>query len=95
MEARTIGCLYLEPKMNGTGTHTFMRLDNKAVISANHYTVLPIPDIVATLVNGWASKNKVHTSLDPAFTFHDIDITLDAADADDTCARHSTYTRYD
>ena len=84
MEARTIGCLYLEPKMNGTGTHSFMRLDNKAVISANHYVVLPIPDIVTTLVNGWASKNKVHTSLDPAFTFHDVDITLDADDADDT-----------
>ena len=84
IEARTIGCLYLEPKMNGTGTHSFMRLDNRAVIAANHYTVLPIPDIVITLVNGWASKNKVHTSLDPAFTFHDVDITLDAADADDT-----------
>jgi hypothetical protein len=84
MEARTIGCLYLEPKMNGTGTHSFMRLDNKAVIAANHYTVLPIPDIVITLVNGWASKNKMHTSLDPAFTFHDVDITLDAADDDDT-----------
>ena len=46
--------------------------------------VLPIPDIVTTLVNGWASKNKVHTSLDPAFTFHDVDITHDAVDADDT-----------
>ena len=84
MEARTIGCLYLEPKMNGTGTHSFMRLDNKAVISANHYTVLPIPDVVTILVNGWASKNKINTSVDPAFTFHDVDITLDAADPDET-----------
>ena len=94
MEARTLGCLYLEPNMNGTGTHSFMRLDNKAVIAANHYTVLPIPDIVTTLVNGWASKNKVHTSLDPAFTFHDVDITHDAADAVALYCTYRTYIPY-
>jgi hypothetical protein len=77
MDQRTIGCLYLEPKMNGTGTHAFLRLDNRATINANHYVVLPIPPIVITTVNGWAAKNKLHTSIDPIFTFHDRDITND------------------
>ena len=80
MDARTIGCLYLEPRMNGTGTHSFLRLDTKTIISANHFMVLPIPAIVMTTVTGWASKNKLHTSLDPTFTFHDRDITGEAAD---------------
>ena len=80
MDPRTIGCLYLEPKMNGTGTHTFLRLDTRSVIQANHFTVLPIPPIVITTVNGWASKNKIHTSVDPIFTFHDRDITLELDD---------------
>ena len=53
MDPRTIGCLYLEPKMNGTGTHSFMRIDTRSVVSANHYMVLPIPPLVTT-VNGWA-----------------------------------------
>ena len=49
MDPRTIGCLYLEPKMNGTGTHSFMRIDTRSVISANHYVVLPIPPLVTTV----------------------------------------------
>ena len=52
MEGRTIGCLYLSPTMNGTGTHLFMKLDNKQVISANHYRVLPITPLVTATVNG-------------------------------------------
>lgn len=79
-DPRTIGCLYLEPKMNGTGTHTFMRIDTRSIISANHYVVLLIPPLVITTVNGWASKNKIHTSKEPTFTFHDRDITGDAVD---------------
>ena len=56
-----------------------MRLDSKTIISANHYTVLSIPNVVSIIINGWASKNKIHTSHDP-----DADINLDAADIDDT-----------
>ena len=66
--------------MNSTGTHTFMRIDTRSVISANHYLVLPIPPLVTTAVDGWASKNKIHTSKEPTFTFHDKDITGDAVD---------------
>ena len=66
--------------MNSTGTHTFMRIDTRSVISANHYLVLPIPPLVTTAVDGWASKNKIHTSKEPTFTFHDRDITGDAVD---------------
>ena len=55
MDPRTIGCLYLEPKMNRTGTHTFMRIDTRSVISANHNVVLSIPPLDITTVNGWAS----------------------------------------
>lgn len=36
MEPSTIGCIYLESRMNGSGTHNFMRLDMKAVIETNH-----------------------------------------------------------
>ena len=47
---------------------------------ANHYVVLPIPPLVTTTVNGWASKNKIHTSREPIFTFQNNDITGDVDD---------------
>ena len=80
MDPRTVGRLYLEPKMNGTGTHTFMRIDTRSIILANHYVVLPTPPLVTTTMYGWASKNKTHTSPEPIFTFHGIDITGDIDD---------------
>ena len=80
MDQRTIGCLYLEPKMNGTGTHAFLRLDSQATINVNHYVLLPTPPIVITTMNGWAAKNKLYTSIEPIFTFHDRDITNDVDD---------------
>ena len=80
MDPRTIGCLYAGTRMNGTGTHMFVNLATKAVIQANHYVVLPIPPIVITTVNGWAASNRLHTVVDPTFTYHDRDITHDAPD---------------
>ena len=80
MDQRTIGCLYLELKMNGTETRAFLHLDNRVIINANRYLVLPIPPIVITTVNGWAAKNKLHTWIDPIFTFHDRVITNDVDD---------------
>ena len=66
--------------MNGTGTHMFMTLDTQQMISANHYVVLPITDIVMQTVNSWAAKKKIYTSTEPTFTFHERDITHDADD---------------
>ena len=80
MDPRTVRCLYLEPKTNETGTHTFMRIDTRSIILANHYVVLTIPPLVTTTMNGWASKNKTYTSQEPIFTFHDVDITGDIDD---------------
>jgi hypothetical protein len=80
MTPRTIGCLYAGPKINGTGTHLFVNLATKTLISANHYVVLPIPPIVIATVNGWAASNKIHTVMDPIFTHRDRDITHDAPD---------------
>ena len=77
MAPRTIGCLYAGPRVNGTGTHMFLNLQNKAILYANHYVVLPIPTIVITTVNAWASTNKIHTAVDPIFTYRDRDITHD------------------
>ena len=48
IDQRTFGCLYLESKMNGTGTHAFLSLDNRAIINANHYVVL----LISPIVNG-------------------------------------------
>ena len=45
MVERTHGCLYLEARMNGTNTHSFMRIDNQRIIGANAYSPLPIPPI--------------------------------------------------
>ena len=50
------------------------------MIFANHYVVLPIPPIVISTINGWASTNKIHTVVDPIFTYRDRDITHDAPD---------------
>ena len=51
MDPRTVGCLYLETRMNGTGTHSFLRLDMWTVLAANHFIALPVPDTVLALVN--------------------------------------------
>ena len=80
MAPRTIGCLYAGPRINGTGTHMFVNLTTKAVLFANHYVVLPIPPIVISTINGWAATNKIHTVVDPIFTYRDRDITHDAPD---------------
>ena len=80
MAPRTMGCLYAGPRINGTGTHMFVNLSNKAILYANHYVVLPIPPVVITTINGWASTNKIHTVVDPVFTYRDRDITHDVPD---------------
>jgi hypothetical protein len=76
-DARTRTCIYLDSRLNGTRTHTFLMLDTQQVISANHYVVLPITDLVIQTINGWAAKNKYQTS---TFTFHERAITHDAPD---------------
>ena len=84
MEPRTVACLYLEPRMNGTGTYSFISLDNKAVFSANHYVVLPITPLVTATVNSWAARNKLGATTEPTFTWKDKDIAdwSDALDDD-------------
>jgi hypothetical protein len=57
-DARTGTCVYLNSRLNGTGTHIFLTLDTQQVISANHYVVLPITDLVIQTINGWSSKNS-------------------------------------
>jgi hypothetical protein len=69
IDARTRTCIHLDSRLNGTGTHTFLTLDTQQVISANHYVVLPITDLVIQTINGWAAKNKNQTSTEPTFTF--------------------------
>jgi hypothetical protein len=80
IDARTRTCIYLNSRLNGTGTHTFLTLDTQQVISANHCVVLPITDLVIQTINGWAAKNKNQTSTEPTFTFHERGITHDAPD---------------
>ena len=36
-----------------------MKLDNRQVITANHYQILPITPLVIATVNGWANRNQV------------------------------------
>ena len=83
MEPRTYGCIYLEPRNNGTGTHSFLRLDTRTVIGANHMQILPFPPNVATFLNDWAKKNKHHVQRDPVFTYHDEDITMAPGEEDE------------
>jgi Reverse transcriptase (RNA-dependent DNA polymerase) len=92
MEPRTLGCIYLEPRMNGSGSHNFMCLKTKAVIAANHMTPFPFPPLVVQYINDWAGKNKLHTRRDPVFTYHDQDITLHPADDDDDEEPRTTRT---
>ena len=68
--------------MNESGTHNFMRLDTKAVIGANHMKILPLPPTIATYINEWSSKNKLHPSREATFTFHDQDNTNAPPDKD-------------
>ena len=52
-----------------------MRLDNRFIIGANHFKILPFPPAIITLINEWSSKNKLHPAREATFTFHDQDIT--------------------
>jgi predicted metal-dependent HD superfamily phosphohydrolase len=70
-DARTRTCVYLDSRLNGTGTHTFLTLDTQQVISANHYVVLPITDLVIQTINGWSAKNKNLTSTEPTAARHE------------------------
>ena len=83
MEPRTIGCLYLGARTNGSGTHDFLCLSKKSITAANHMTPLPFPPVVVQFINEWAGGNKLHVRRDPVFTYHDQDITLLPPDDDD------------
>lgn len=84
MEPRAIGCIYLEPRMNSTSTHNFMRLDNRAVIGANQMKILPFPPAIVTLINQRVViKNKLHPAREATFTYHDQDTTNAPPDEDE------------
>jgi hypothetical protein len=59
------GFKYMHPYIRGTGTHSFLRLDTRTVIGANHMQILPFPPSVATYLNEWAKKNKHPLLLGP------------------------------
>ena len=81
MQPRTLDCIYFLPRFNGSGTQSFMRLDNQIVISANHFETLPVtPDVIA-YINLWATKNKLHMSMDSTFMLQDQ--IVDDNDSDD------------
>ena len=69
IEARTLGSIALGQIHNGTRTCRFLSLHTGKPFTANHFTVLPITDLVVEHLNNMAKKDKIPTR-EPIFRPH-------------------------
>ena len=74
MEARTLGSIALGQIHNGTGTCRFLSLHTGKLFTANHFTVLPITDLVVKHLNNMAEKDKTPTR-EPILRLHGVDLS--------------------
>ena len=75
MDARTLGSIALGQIHNGAGTCKFFSLHTGKVFTANHFTVLPMTDLVVEHLNKMARKDLKPTTREPIFRLHDTDIS--------------------
>ena len=86
MQPRTAGAIALRPSGNAQGGHRFLCLSTGRVVTRQHWTVLPMPDLVIAQVHRLARRAKMPAGL----TFVDRYDGIDTDDADD-----STYSPSD
>ena len=67
---RTVGVLYIQPHQTGEGTHLFLRLDNRQLVTAKYYREMPVTAEIIAHVNAWSDPGKVHHYTVPRFIHH-------------------------
>ena len=71
---RTVGVLYIQPHQTGEGTHLFLRLDNRQLVTARYYREMPVTAEIIAHVNAWSDPGKVHHYTVPRFIYHGQEI---------------------
>ena len=67
---RTVQVLYVQPHQTGEGTHLFLRLDNRQLVTAKYYREMPVTAEIIAHVNAWSDPGKVHHYTVPRFIHH-------------------------
>ena len=75
MDARTLGSIALGQIHNGVGTCKFFSLHTGKVFTANHFTVLPMTNLVVEHLNKMARKDLKPPAREPVFRLHGTDLS--------------------
>ena len=75
MDARTLGSIALGQIHNGAGIREFFSLHTGKVFTANHFTVLPMTDLVVKHLNKMARKDLKPPTREPLFRVHGTDLS--------------------
>ena len=75
MDARTLGSIALGQIHNGAGTCKFFSQHTGKVFTANHFTVLPMTDLVVEHLNKMARKDLKSPTREPIFRLHGTDLS--------------------
>ena len=70
MAPRTVAAIGVAQIPNGTGTCSFYTLHNHTVISANHFTAVPMTPDMITYMNRLAADDKTATTIDAPYYLH-------------------------
>ena len=80
---RTVEVLYVHPHQTGEGTHLFLRLDNRQLVTAKHYREVPVTAAIIAHVNAWSDPRKVHHYTVPRFIYHGQEVLSNDDDDND------------
>ena len=89
MMPRTIVAIGVAQIPNGTGTCSFFAIHNQTIITANHFTMVPMTPDVISHMNRLAKNDKVHTLIDAPYYVHGRALTEPATLADSRELHHA------
>lgn len=70
MAPRTVAAIGIAQVPNGTGTCSFFTIHNHTIISANHFTAVPMTPDMVHHINRLAADDKVATAIDAPYYLH-------------------------
>ena len=89
MQPRSIVAIGVAQILNGTGTCSFFAIHNQAIITANHFTMVPMtPDVIAHM-NRLAKDDKPHPLINAPYYVHGRIITDPIAPSDSREPHHN------
>lgn len=70
MAPRTVAAIGIAQVPNGTGTCSFFTIHNHTIISANHFTAVPMTPDMIHHINRLAADDKASTAIDAPYYLH-------------------------